>query len=221
MNAKKNIYTIVFISALSLMPSIVFSQTDTIEKTKIEDEMFSNDSTTFEIDSLNEVVLSEAQIDDFTDKAIRKVAALSNYISTIGNKSKDDVQKDNAIDQAVKLFMNENCIVEVSSLRDTIIHRSKIRVYLRKLRYLPFDEVTIKWLDLYFASNFKLRPDGKYEAVATITQEFSAVTKEGGTYRDITEKNILIVIDRREILPGQTYWDTFLGDIKVVETKQL
>jgi hypothetical protein len=189
-------------------------KTDTIEKSDIEGALFTSQG----------VVLSDAQMADFKDKALRKTNALSNYISTIANKSFDDTQRDQAIDQAVKLFMDENCIVEVSSLNNTKIDRFKIRVYLRKLKALPYSKVTIEWFDIFYASNFKKRPDGKYEAVATIYQRFTGATAEGGKYEDITKKNITIIIDRVQIAVGgtyETYWDIFLGDIKVEETKKV
>jgi hypothetical protein len=189
-------------------------KTDTIEKSDIENVIFNS----------QELGLTDAQMADFKEKALRKTNALSNYISIIANKSMDDTQRDQAIDQAVKLFMDENCEVEVSSVNNTKIVRFKIRVYLRKLKALPYSKVTIEWFDIFYASNFKKRPDGKYEAVATIYQRFTGSTAEGGKYEDITKKNITIIIDKVQIGVGgtfQTYWDIFLGDIKVEETKKV
>lgn len=206
---------------LSLFSLIAKAQTD------IEKEIFRNDTLKatglFASDSLKEAVLSETQLSDFKDKALRKTKALSNYISTIGDKAKDEVQRNKAIDLAVGLFMSEDNVVEVSSLNSNENKRFKIRAYLNKIKMLPYKKVNIEWFDIFFSSNFTRRPDGRYEAVATIYQRFSGVTNEGGIYLDITKKNILIIIEQATIETGdktEKFWEIFLGDIKVEETQK-
>ena len=189
----------------------------TIAQTDIERTLFDND------ESVKELILSKEQIEDFKDKALRKTKAFSNYISTIADKSKEETQRNNAIDIAVKLFMNENNTVEVSSLYSKEPKRFKIRAYLNKLKTLPYTKTTITWYDIFFASNFTKRPDGKYEAIATIYQRFEGTTNEGGKYIDITKKSITIIIEEVEIKTGDKVdkvWEVFLGDIKVEETKK-
>ena len=185
-------------------------------QTDIEKSLFSNG------DSIKELQLSEAQKFDFKDKALRKTKALSNYISTIANKSKEETQRNKAIDLAVKLFMQEDNTVEVSSLNKEN-KRFRIRAYLNKLKLLPYSNVEITWYDMFFASNFTKRTDGKYEATATIYQRFVGTTNEGGKYIDITKKSITIIIEQIEIKTGDqvaTVWEVFLGDVKVEETKR-
>lgn len=196
-------------------------------QTDIETAIFKKDTVNkagaFVADSLKEAVLTESQLSDFKDKALRKTKALSNYISTIGDKAKDEVQRNKAIDLAVGLFMSEDNVVEVSSLNSKENKRFKIRAYLNKIKMLPYKKVNIEWFDIFFSSNFTRRPDGRYEAVATIYQRFSGVTNEGGIYLDITKKNILIIIEQATIKTGpktEMFWEIFLGDIKVEETQK-
>jgi hypothetical protein len=206
---------------------LIFSSLTTRAQTDIEDAIFKKDTINkaglFRNDSLKEVVMSEAQKADFRDKALRKTKALSNYISTIGDKTKDEIQRNKAIDLAVGLFMSEDNFVEVSSLNSPENKRFKIREYLLKIKMLPYKKVNIDWFDIFFSSNFTKRPDGKYEAVATIFQRFSGETEEGGIYKDITEKSIKIILDRATISTGpneEMFWEVFLGDIKVHETQK-
>ena len=196
-------------------------------QTEIEEDIFIKDTIKqvglFASDTLEEAVLSETQLADFKDKALRKTKALSNYISTIGDKTKDEAQRNKAIDLAVGLFMSEDNLVEVSSLNRKENKRFKIRDYLNKIKMLTYNKVTIEWFDIFFSSNFVKRPDNRYEAVATIYQRFSGVTNEGGVYLDITKKNILIIIEQASIETGDRtdkFWEIFLGDIKVEETKK-
>lgn len=199
----------------------------TAAQTEIENEIFKNDTIKdvglISIDSLKEAVLSEAQLADFKDKALRKTKALSNYISTIGDKIKDNIQRDKAIDLAVGLFMSEDNVVEVSSLNSKESKRFKIRDYLLKVKMLPYKKVSIEWFDIFFSSNFTKRLDGRYEAIASIYQRFSGVNDEGGVYFDVTKKNIVIIIEQAAIGTGDrldNFWEIFLGDIKVEETKK-
>jgi hypothetical protein len=173
-------------------------------------------------ENLNEVKLSEDQLADFTEMAKQKTNALSDYISIIGDKSKEEAQRIKAIDLAVKLFVSENNIIQVSSLNSSEKKTYKIRTYLNKLKVLPYTKVTIKWYKIFYASNFVKRPDGKYEAIATIYQEFKGETGDGSIYYDVTQKNIQIIIDQIEIKTGdqvEKRWEVLLGDIFVMETE--
>lgn len=206
---------------------LILNSLSATAQTDIENAIFKKDTLKetglFSNDSLKEAVLSESQLADFKDKALRKTKALSNYISTIGDRSKDEIQRNKAIDLAVGLFMSEDNVVEVSSLNSKETKRFKIRDYLLKIKMLPYKKVTIEWFDIFFSSNFTKRPDGRYEAVATIYQRFSGVNNEGGGYLDITKKNILIIIEQASIPDGdktEKFWEIFLGDIKVEETKK-
>jgi hypothetical protein len=199
-----------------LVFAIILSN-DALSQTDIEKEVFGLGQISGE-----EIRLNEEQKKDFSDKALRKTKALSNYISTIADKSKEETQKSRAIDLAVKLFMSENSAVEISSLNKQT-KRLKIRAYLNKLKLLPYYKVKISWFDIFFASNFTKRPDGKYEAIATIFQKFEGSNNDGIKYIDITKKNIQIIIEQVEIKTGdkaEKVWEVFLGDIKVEETRK-
>jgi hypothetical protein len=167
--------------------------------------------------------LTESQINSFRDKALRKTNDLSEYIKRIGDKGTKSDRKDEAIDLAVDLFINENSIVEVSSLKSPTNNRYKIREYLTKIKLLPYSDVKITWFDLFFASEFIKRPDGKYVAVATVYQQFEGVNIELQSYKDITKKNIEIIIQKIDAQTPEgikSYWEVVLGDIRVMETKK-
>jgi hypothetical protein len=188
-----------------------------LSQTDIENEIFGLGQISGE-----ELKLTDEQKKDFTDKALRKTKALSNYISIIADKSKEETQRSRAVDMAVKLFMSENSTVEISSLGKQT-KRLKIRAYLNRLKLLPYYKVKISWFDIFFATNFTKRPDGKYEAIATIFQKFEGSNNDGFKYIDITKKNIQIIIEQVEIKTGdksEKVWEVFLGDIKVEETRK-
>ena len=169
-----------------------------------------------------ELTLSDEQRADFQDKALRMTTSLGNYIGIIADKSKPDVSRNKAIELAIKLFMSEENKVQVSSLRSSVIKEFPIRSYFNKLKLLTYSKVAVTWYDIFFASQFTKRPDGRYEAIATIYQRFEGRHKDGGYYRDVTKKSIQIIIEQIEITKGTEVtkeWVVLLGDIKVEETK--
>jgi len=186
-------------------------------QTDIEKALFGNS------EDVGEIKLTPEELADFRDKALRTTKSLSNYIAVVADKQQDDMKRTKAIGLAVALFMSEENSVEVSALNTSLIRRFKIRAYLNKLKILPYYAVKIEWFDLFFASDFVLRPDGRYEAVATIYQRFDGTYKDGGKYVDITKKSIQVIIEKREDWTGDQMkqeWKVLLGDIKVLETKR-
>lgn len=167
--------------------------------------------------------LKNGQIDAFKDEASRKTHNLSNYISIIADKSKNPEIRTKAMNLAIKLFIDENQIVQVSSKNNDYIKSFKIAEYLNRLRVLPYTKVEIQWYDINFIGEFKYGTDGKYYAVATIFQKFKGYSNEGKLiYEDITKKDIELVLDRHVKKIGDTEvkeWDVLLGQISVLETR--
>jgi hypothetical protein len=168
------------------------------------------------------VRLSQAQLDDFGAQTRHQLDFLSKYIKIIADKSEATNDKLDAINLAVGLFRDEKSIVEASSLNKAT-KRYVIREYLHKIRQLPYYKVDIEWFDIFFTSDFTLRPDGKYEGIATIYQKFEARNKEGNyNYVDITKKNIQVIVERIDVSSGnkiEKEWRVKFGNIKVAETK--
>jgi len=178
----------------------------------------------YSVTAQDTIQLTDLLKNDLKSNYLRKINALSNYFNIISDKTKNDTLRNKSIDLAVMLFMSENNLVEVSSLYTKEPKRFKVRAYLNKLKMLPYTKTTIEWFDIFFASKFTKRPDGKYEGIAQfhIRVDTTGTNIEGGKYKDITKKNIQIIIEERTIETGdqrELVWEVFLGDIKVEETK--
>lgn len=167
--------------------------------------------------------LSAAQLEAFREEANKKTNALSNYISIIADKSIGQDIRLKSIDLAVKLFVDADRIVQVSSKHSDKIKTYKIGEYLNRLRVLPYTKVEIKWFDISYVSDYKYGTDNKYYAVATIFQKFKGYSAEGKIiYEDITQKDIEIVMERQTKKIGNVEkkeWDVLLNQISVIETK--
>ncbi len=166
--------------------------------------------------------LTPAQLEAFKKEASKKINALSNYISIISDKSIDQPIRQKSIELAVKLFLDKNQLVQVSSKNRDAIRSFKIGEYLNRLRVLPYSRVEIEWYDITYVSDFRYGSDGKYYAVATVFQKFRGYSSEGQLiYEDITQKDIEITVGKQVKKVGdQEYkeWDVLLRQISVLET---
>jgi len=173
----------------------------------------------------HEAILTEAQKKDFRDQAQHVIGALADYVEIIGNKDAQMGSRKKSVDLAVKLFMTDSNVIEVSNAQNSDIKRIPVRTYFMKILWLPYEKVTITWYDVYLSPTFDLGKDGRYYGTATVHQKFVGVSSKeygNGKYVDITEKKIQIIIEKIPAAPGgiESSWRLFLGDINVQETKQ-
>ncbi|HWY36239.1 MAG TPA: hypothetical protein VNX68_16455, partial [Nitrosopumilaceae archaeon] len=104
----------------------------TNEKSVKGDTISSNDVT--KADSARQKAFSEIAGNisrkDFEDRAVQKTNKLNEYLKILCNKSATYEKSNEAIDQAVSLFVNENSVVETSSIKKNTVNHYKIREYL-------------------------------------------------------------------------------------------
>jgi hypothetical protein len=161
----------------------------------------------------------------YTEKAKKKVDDLGFMLSIISDKTTETLEANSAIDNAVKLFIDENAIVQVSNVRDTSYRSQyKIREYLRRVKSIKYDKVEIEWTSIQYVSNLRLADDGNYHGVITFEQKFKGIKDGKVVYGDLTKKNVLVVLKHVQIpSDGLTFicWDVFLSDIEVTQTLTL
>ena len=166
--------------------------------------------------------LSPEELEAFKKEASKKINALSNYISIIAYKSIYQAIRQKSIELAVKLFVDRNQLVQVSSTNRDVVRSFKIGEYLNRLRVLPYSRVEIEWYDITYVSDYKYGSDGKYYAVATVFQKFRGYSAEGQLiYEDITQKDIEISVGKQVKKVGDKEykeWDVLLRQISVLET---
>ncbi|MEA3452581.1 MAG: hypothetical protein U9Q83_11870 [Bacteroidota bacterium] len=163
--------------------------------------------------------LSGQELTAFKESALQKTKRLGLYIQTITDKSISDYEiKKGAVNSAVKLFMSEENVVQVSSKNSSGTNDYPIRQYLNKIRVLQYSKINITWYDIGYVSEFRKGPDGKYNAVITVFQKFTGYQDNIPIYSDITQKNIHVTIDKIKTFQGERM-DVLLGDITVEETK--
>ncbi|MCD4770642.1 MAG: hypothetical protein K8R35_10805 [Bacteroidales bacterium] len=171
---------------------------------------------------VDEINLSDSDIELFKEQTMQKVEELQQYIVTLGSKDEPAEKRNMAEKEALKLFYT-GAIMEISGLNPDgsvrIISRS-MKKYLARLKSLPYTKVVIKFYDIAYIRDFTKGPDGKYYSTATIIQEFTGFTNDNIIYTDITKKEIEIIIDIVEDkFFNEKRWKIFLGDIKATETR--
>lgn len=159
---------------------------------------------------------------EFEDRSVQKTNKLNEYLKILCSKSASAETSNEATDQAINLFVNENAMVETSSIKENIVHHYKIRQYLTKVKLFKYDKIEIEWTHVQYVSDLKLGPDGNYYGVVTFEQLFRGYRDNQLVYSDITRKNANVVLKTyKKNYEGttKTIWDVLLSDIGVVYTK--
>jgi hypothetical protein len=171
---------------------------------------------------VEQINLSPADIEVFKDQTKQKIEEFQQYIVTLGNKQEAAEKRNMAEKEALKLFYT-GAQMEISTLMpDGSVQKVNrpMEKYLARLKSLPYTKVVIKFYDIAYVSGFTKGPDGKYYSTATIIQEFTGYTADDVVYKDITKKEVEIIIDLVEDkFFNEKRWKLFLGDIKAAETK--
>ncbi|QKZ12087.1 hypothetical protein [Spirosoma sp. KUDC1026] len=168
---------------------------------------------------VNKLVLSEADYRHYRKKSLEKVEEFASYLKTIADKSRSDYEKNQAIDQAVKLFM-PGSTMEVTSKSQPGSRRYPIRTYLTNLKRLNYRSVDIEWSEIQFLKELSQATDGNYYGVITGQQTFIGYGANT-IYTDITQKNVRVKLERYvTTVDGETNvkWALLLGSIGVSAT---
>ena len=171
------------------------------------------------ISDMNESQLMEL----LEDKTTRRINDLEAYIKTIGDKTRNEEIRKAAINAAVKLFMNEKNIFQVSSKNNPKINEFRIRDYFWKLLVLQYKKVEIDWYKTIWISKLRKGPDSKYYGKVRVYQVFKGFGIDGIIqYEDFTSKDIDVQIEVVEMDLGEKSKQVLilkLGDVRVIETK--
>lgn len=168
-----------------------------------------------------ELELDRVDYEEYAAKAINKAEYLGYYLDLLCNRQLDMYDKDQAIANALQLFVHDSTRVQVSSVTRDQTTAYKIKDYLKRLSLLNYDKVELLWRNLQYVTKFRLAPDGNYYGTITVEQLFRGFRDGRAIYEDITQKDVEIVLGnfRKEESGAITSaWDVLLSDIGVEET---
>jgi hypothetical protein len=157
----------------------------------------------------------------FTDIAKAKLEDLGFILTIISDKQTEVLVANAAIDNAVKMFINEDALVQVSSVNNTNIEEYKIRNYLKRVKALKYDKIIIEWGSIQYVSELRLGDDGNYHGIISYQQKFTGISEGNIKYEDFVKKHTEIIVTPQKVeSQGTTVicWQAYLSDIKVIQT---
>ncbi|MEL7534939.1 MAG: hypothetical protein AAFN10_26795 [Bacteroidota bacterium] len=119
-----------------------------------------------------ELELDSAVLDVFQEKALKMTAELERYVITISQSNTAYERALNTIDLACLLFIDDEAVVEVSSVNRESVINYAIREYLEHLMEMKYDKVEISWANIKYISKLRLGTDGNYYGTISIEQKF-------------------------------------------------
>ena len=163
--------------------------------------------------------LSESDYQAYRVKALRRVDEFSAYLNVITNKRLSTDDRDQAIEQASRLFM-PGATIEVTSSSRPGARRYPIRDYLTRLKLLPYSRADIEWSEIQYVRELMQAADGNYYGTITGQQTFTGYGAGGQNvlYSDVTQKNVRVKLQSYQKLvdgQGQVNWEVLLGNIGV------
>lgn len=171
-----------------------------------------------------EEVAGNLSKDAFEKKSLQKINQFNTYLKILCDKSATYEEINKTIDQAVSLFVDENAMIETSSISRNDVKRYKIRTYLTRLKLVQYDKIEIEWTNVQYVSDVKRGPDGNFYGVVSFEQVFRGYRDGKLVYQDITRKNATVVLKIYEKnMEGNitNVWDVLLSDIGVITTKSI
>jgi hypothetical protein len=163
--------------------------------------------------------LTEEEVKSYGKKGIRKVDEFVQYLNIISDKNIEPDKKDDAIEQAVKLFLAD-ATIEVSSSNRQGKRKYPVKDYLTRLKLLPYSSTTIAWNEVNYVKELTQASDGNYYGTITGSQTFTGYSTNGQDvmYSDVTQKSVKVKLESyNKTVDGQqtTNWDILLGNVGI------
>ena len=180
--------------------------------------------------------LSQEELEAFKIQCQERIDAFQMGLEIIADKRQSAEIKDHYIKTIPDMFMgngdpwidnnggkHEAVKMQVSSISNGKLETDSIplKLYLDRLRELSYTSVEIKKAKTCLISNLYKVSDNLYMGTCTFFQYFTGQSGEVLVYRDYTQKDVDVYIQRIEDGSLGTYWDMKFGDINVSETKRL
>ena len=180
--------------------------------------------------------LTQEEIESFKARCEETVESFQYGLEIIGDKNQDKTVKQHYKQNILTFFMGEGkpypdadgnihpaVKMETSTLRySTVINKHTLNLteYLDRLENLKYVDVKIEKAQTCVISNL-YKVGNRYEGTVSIFQYFTGRTRDNIIYRDRTQKDIKIYLDKVTDGTLGEFWQVKLGDVNVVETVKL
>jgi hypothetical protein len=170
-----------------------------------------------------EDVAGKISKEEFRQKSYVKIHQFNSYLKILCDKTAGLDDQNNAVDQAVKLFVDD-ATIETSSVNSDAKGHFKVQEYLENLKNLRYDKIDITWTKVEYVSDIRVGADGKYYGAISFEQTFRGFRDGHLVYEDVTKKTAeveLKLYEKNYLGNIINQWDVLLSDIEVLTTKNL
>ena len=146
-------------------------------------------------------------------KSVDKVKELNRLLNQIVDKSRSQSEKNEAIREALKIFV-PGSKMQVSSVKDPTQRTSRsVEDYLVRLSKLNYPKIEITMANLAVVEDFEADDKGNHWGIVTGEQIFDA-----GVFRDVTKKNYKIKLQpyKKAEKENERNYQILIGDVNVV-----
>ncbi|AXE21776.1 hypothetical protein DR864_28285 (plasmid) [Runella rosea] len=146
-------------------------------------------------------------------RSIAKVTELTKLLNDIVDKTKSKSEKDEAIKEALKIFV-PGSQMEVSSVNNPVKLASRsVEDYLTRLSKLNYPKIEITTANLAMVEDFESDDKGNHWGIVTGEQVFDA-----GVFRDVTKKNYKIKLQpyKKAEKENERNYQVLIGSVSVV-----
>lgn len=183
--------------------------------------------------------LSPEEIEAFKMQCQERVDAFQMGLEIIADKQQSNEIKNHYIKTIPEMFMgNGDPWTDINNQRHPAVKMQvssidkngnvtlrtpspTLKEYLSHLRNLPYTRVELKKAKTCMISNLYKVSDNLYMGTCTFFQYFTGQSGEVAVYRDYTQKDVDVYIQRVDDGSLGTYWDMKFGDVNVTETRKL
>lgn len=178
--------------------------------------------------------LTQDELNAFKVQCQERVDAFQMGLEIIADKRQDSEIKKHYIKTIPEMFMgngepwvdknggrHDAVKMQVSSFKNGKTTDIPLKEYLPRLRNLPYTYVEIKKAKTCMISNLYKVSDNLYMGTCTFFQYFTGQSGEVLVYRDYTQKDVDVYIQRVDDGSLGSYWDMKFGDINVSETRRM
>ncbi len=200
----------------AVVPATVVKETP--PATQSPPKTVENESKAIEVASIKPK-LNDSEKKEYENQSMDRIMTFKDYLNRIGDKQRSISEKQEDINNALRLFSPGATIEVTSKNKATAPRRLPIAQYLKNLSNLNYSSIQIENANVHFINNLTQAADGNYYGVVRAVQTFKGLDANGRLiYGDTVDKNYKVKLESyKSIVSGQSEvkWQILLGNVSV------
>ena len=220
---KQNIIQLEILVVMLMMASCMSANKEAYDYNSdlsIEQESVIEELQEFEPEELSSHLLSQIELQNFEELAMKKINDFEDLINILGQKQVEKTFRNHAAAQLVEMFENED--VEICSGFQNIDIRVPVKDLEKIIDQTGFSKLYLKIDSINIKQSWKRINDSTYFGLAQFNQEYTGIRKKDTIYHKISKLNMdikLVQVFKKfgnELVPT---WEVKLGKIDLMKEK--